>query len=194
MLETGLRNIGVYFFTSLLVVAFLTCEHNWAQTSNDPTVGLIMKDTLAFEGYTLFAPIVSNTTYLIDNDGLLVHSWESSFKPGQSAYLLEDGSLLRTKNVRNNLFDAGGTGGGVQIYEWDGTLVWDINYSSTELCQHHDIEILPNGNVLIIAWELKTESEAIAAGRNTNLLKEGSLWPDYIVEVKPDGATGGIII
>ncbi len=194
MIQTAHRKIRFCCFPLLLVMTFLTCEDNWAQTYPDPTVGLLMKDSLAFEDYTLFAPNTSNTTYLIDNDGLLVHSWESSYRPGQSVYLLENGNLLRTANVNNQTFTAGGSGGRVQLIDWDGTVAWDYLYSGSEYCQHHDVEILPNGNVLIIAWELKTEDEAIAAGRNPNILKDGSLWPDYIVEVEPDGATGGTII
>ncbi|MBK7295857.1 MAG: hypothetical protein IPI91_03970 [Flavobacteriales bacterium] len=34
-------------------------------------------------------------------------------------------------------------------------------------CIHHDAEVLPNGNVLVIAWELKTMQEAWNAGRDT---------------------------
>jgi hypothetical protein len=37
-------------------------------------------------------------------------------------------------------------------------------------CQHHDVKALPNGNILIIAWESKTNTEAIAQGRNPNLV------------------------
>jgi hypothetical protein len=43
----------------------------------------------------------------------------------------------------------------------------------------------------MIAWELKTEAEAIAAGRNPNLIQDGELWPDHIIEVNP---TSGDIV
>lgn len=38
----------------------------------------------------------------------------------------------------------------------------------------------------MIAWERKSADQAIAAGRDTALLPEGELWPDYIFEVDPD--------
>jgi hypothetical protein len=47
-------------------------------------------------GYTLIAPMRSTTTYLVDMAGRRVHSWESEYPPGLSAYLLENGHLLRT--------------------------------------------------------------------------------------------------
>ena len=46
----------------------------------------------------------------------------------------------------------------------------------------------------MIAWEIKTEAEALAAGRNPNLMEAGELWPDHIIEVQPTGASGGEIV
>ena len=45
--------------------------------SEERTVGLFLNDPGALDGYTLFGPLRSGTTYLIDNDGMVVHSWES---------------------------------------------------------------------------------------------------------------------
>src|SRR5690242_11235425 len=60
------------------------------------TVGLFINDPAkAYDGYTLLAPNASKTTYLLDNDGNKVHAWPSNYTAGLSAYLLEDGSLLR---------------------------------------------------------------------------------------------------
>jgi len=181
-------------FPLLMLIFLYTNLDVWAQTYPDRTVGLLMKDSLAFEGYTLFTPNSYTTTYLIDNDGLPVHSWESDYRPGQSVYLLENGNLLRTANVNNQIFTAGGSGGRVQLIEWDGTVAWDYLYSSSTYCQHHDVEILSNGNVLLIAWEYKSTDSAIAAGRNPDLLKQYELWPDYVIEVEPSGATIGNIV
>ncbi len=54
-----------------------------------------------FEGYTLVAPMNSTTTSLIDMDGTEVHSWPSAYNPGLSAYLNEDGSVLRSGRLSN---------------------------------------------------------------------------------------------
>jgi len=138
------RQISITFFVSLLAASLLAQQR---------TVGLFQNDAgKSFNGYTLFAPLRSMATYLIDNDGKLVHSWQSNYLPGNSVYLLENGHLLRTGNVNNRTFTSGGAGGRVQEYDWDGKLLWDFEYSSNQYLQHHDIERLPNGNVLIIAW------------------------------------------
>ena len=43
-----------------------------------------------------------------------------------------------------------------------------------------------HGNVLVVAWELKSRQEAEDAGRNPSLIIDDELWPDSIVEIEPD--------
>jgi hypothetical protein len=49
---------------------------------------------------------------------------------------------------------------------------------------------MPNGNVLVIAYERKTAAEVSAAG-GTNAIE---MWPDKIVEIQPVGTYGGNIV
>lgn len=137
------------------------------------------------DGYNLFTPLNDTNTYLTNKDGETVYTWTSSYRPGLSVYLLENGTLLRTGNTGPGSFNTGGAGGVVQEIAPDNTVVWQFEYADSQVRLHHDIEPLPNGNVLMIAWELKTEAEAISAGRNPSLLSEGELWPDHIIEVNP---------
>ena len=158
------------------------------------TVGLITQDTGSAAGYVLFAPISSTTTYLIDKCGYQVHTWASSFHPALSAYLYPDGSLLRPGSRHNTVFTSDGNGGALEKYDWSGNVIWSYILSSDTDCQHHDIIELPNGNVLVHAWELKTLAQAIAAGRDSSYLDSISLWSEKIVEIQPIGANGGNIV
>lgn len=129
--------------------------------------GLILKNEKAFNGYTLFCPTTSTTSFLIDIEGRIVNMWESDYEPGQAVYLLENGHLLRTAFVgpeANHTFHGGGAGGRVQEFTWDGTLVWEFEYKSDAYLLHHDIERLPNGNILTIAWEKKSRLEIHQSG------------------------------
>lgn len=151
----------------------------------------------AYQGYTLIAPMAFNTTYLMDMDGNAVHQWESDLNPAVYPYLLEDGSILRGSRIkveRGERFGAGGHGGRVDRIGWDGELLWSFDYRSDKVYHHHDIEPLPNGNVLIIAWEHKTPEQALAAGRLEQLLPEDGMWVDHIIEVEPVGDSGGNIV
>ncbi|NBU82424.1 MAG: hypothetical protein EBS55_12325, partial [Flavobacteriaceae bacterium] len=158
------------------------------------TIGLIQHNIGSLDnGYVLFAPINSNTTYLIDKCGKQVKSWPSNYRPGQSVYILPDGTLLHTGNANNTTFNAGGKGGVIEKIDWNGNVTWSYTISDATKCQHHDAKILPNGNVLVIAWEKKTNTEAIAAGRNPSLVPS-TLWSEQILEIQPVGANGGNVV
>lgn len=160
-----------------------------------PRLGLRRRTEGAFEGYTLLAPIRSLTTYLIDMEGRVVHTWKSDRTPGHAAYLLENGHLLRAeRDPENEVFHSGGEGGIVCEYTWEGKRVWEYRYAGPLHLQHHDIEPLPNGNVLFIAWERKRADEAVRAGRDPKTLPAGELWSEAIMEVKPKPPRDGEIV
>ena len=161
--------------------------------SAQQTVGLFLNDSLAFNGYTLLAPNSSTFTYLLDNCGEVVHSWPSNYRPGNVAYLLENGNLLHTGRI-NSSFNSGGSGGRIELIDWDGNLVWGYNYSSATFHQHHDVEYLPNGNILLIAWESHSRAEAIEAGRNPNLASNNGLWTERVVELEPVGSNQANVV
>ena len=170
-----------------------------------PTVGVITNNAAeVFDGYNLLHPSNSGTTYLLDNDGEVVHSWQSDYRP-MSAYLLEDGSLLRVARLPNlpTTMNAGGGAGRVELFDWDGNLTWfyDI-YDTTgmegDFRAHHDIELLPNGNILMIAWERLSDETAIEFGRSPDSFDSPSegIWPEVIFEIQPDlaGGSGGEVV
>ena len=140
---------------------------------DSPTVGLIQGSPDASPGYTLFTPLNSTPSYLIDNDGNLINSWMDTNPGGNSLYLLEDGSLLRCSDAGpapGSVLIAGGDGSNVKRFDWDGNLLWDFSYNTPEHRLHHDIAPMPNGNILMIAWEYKSAAEAIQAGRDPSAL------------------------
>ena len=89
--------------------------------AGDQTVGLFRHDLGSSQGYTLFAPMFSPVTYLIDNSGREVHRWTSSYAPFHSAYLLEDGNLLRTSRITPKA-------AGLELMAWDGTPLWEPDF------------------------------------------------------------------
>ncbi|HVS12230.1 MAG TPA: aryl-sulfate sulfotransferase [Planctomycetota bacterium] len=165
------------------------------QGSPDPPRGLRIREEGAFEGYTLLSPLRSGTSYLIDMEGQVVHRWETGRAPGNLAYLLDDGRLLRPVRVEDNpVFFGGGIGGGVQELDWEGNLTWDFTFSSKERIHHHDVEPMPNGHVLLIAWEHVSPEQAIALGRDPEVVDANGWWPDAIYEIEPVRPDGGRIV
>jgi hypothetical protein len=145
------------------------------------------------DGQFLYSPMWSTSTYLRHADGSLNRSWSSSYFPGVAVWWLGDGTILRTIRTGSG-GGTGGSGGGVQKVEWDGTITWDFRYNTGGVLSHHDVKTLPNGNVLLIAWETKSRTEAIAAGRNPSYVSNSGLWPDHVIEVEPTGPSSGEIV
>ncbi|MCP4150679.1 MAG: SUMF1/EgtB/PvdO family nonheme iron enzyme, partial [bacterium] len=158
-------------------------------------VGLVKKTASACPGYTLFAPKHGTMTYLIDNDGKVVNEWTGSqYEPGQTVYLLPNGNLLRCCFVHGTGFIRGGEGGRLEEYNWEGKLVWEFNYSSDNYMLHHDIEVLPNGNILALAVEKKTAGQCIEAGFTPGMLRDKEIYPDFVIEIEPKRPSGGYIV
>jgi hypothetical protein len=165
-----------------------------AINSSGQTIGLLQHSAGTDDnGYVLFAPNGSTTTYLIDKCGKSVHQWPGTYRPGLSVYLTNDGYLLRPGNVNNANFVAGGQGGIIQKIDWTGTVVWSYQISDASQCQHHDIKQLPNGNILAIAWDNIDSVTAVGMGRNPSQIK-GSVWSEKIIELQPSGTNGAAIV
>ena len=140
--------------------------------------------------HTLYATQNGTTAVIIDTTGATTHSWTFATQTAYSTYLLQGGIILRTVKKSGVSFTGGPISGEFQKVDWDGNILWDYTYSSTTHCSHHDIEAMPNGNVLIIAYDLKTSTEVTAAGSTYGQ----TMWPESIIEIKQTGATTGDIV
>ena len=158
------------------------------------TIGIITNESESYNGLTLFAPNHSTETYLVNNCGVVVHQWTSNYSPSASVYLLENGNLLRTASIDNDDINFGGVGGRVELFDWDSNLLWSYNYTSPLISQHHDVYPLPNGNILMLAVTTISEEDAIQAGRDPNMLSEGKLYNEQILELEPVGSDQANIV
>ncbi len=157
--------------------------------------GLVLHDPAAFDGYTLFSPTLSTNTYLVDIEGRVVHTWASDLPPGNVVELTDEGQLFRCARLDAPAFRrALGGGGRIRLLDWDGDVVWEWTLCDEEWLAHHDIEPLPNGNVLVLAWERKSVDEALAVGRAPDQVGELGFWSEAIFEVRPVLPDGGEIV
>jgi hypothetical protein len=158
-----------------------------------------------FEGYTLFTPGGggggSATTYLKDNNLNNIQTWSHSNGVASMPYLIpgdepgwENTLLVYPYRVNNPTMESGGVGGAIEVLTWNGTDVWSYELSNSNYQHHHDVEPLPNGNVLMIAWEEKTSTEAYAAGRTSINNPLNAMWSTAIFEIAHDGSGGGEVV
>jgi hypothetical protein len=157
--------------------------------------GLRLREPGAFEGYTLFGPLNSRNVYLVDMDGQVVHTWETAHRPGGQLLMLENGRLLRAAHKEGvPRFEGGGIGGLIQELDWDGQVTWQYELSNEQRVLHHDFKRLPNGNLLVIAWEAHEPDDVLARGRDADVVPAVGLWPDVVLEVRPTRPAGGEIV
>ena len=179
----------------LAVIAFSFPSLLFAQQ----TTGLFQYDWPTEEGFILWSPLLNgHNTYLMNNCGQIVHTWNTpNTTPGNSHYLLSDGTLMmaaKADTALNNPIGGGGGGERIMHLDWDGNVLWDyIHYDNTKKL-HHDIEILPNGNVLAIVWEIVDSVDCVAAGRDPEKLSSSVLWNERIIEVERTGLTTGNVV
>jgi hypothetical protein len=152
----------------------------------------VIVEAQPYGDYTFYAPKNTGKAYLVNMSGTTYHQWTfaANAPTGYSSYLLPGGVVLRTVAKSGNYFTGGPICGEVQKVDWNGNVIWDFVYSTPTYCTHHDIHAMPNGNVLLIAYESKTAAEVTQAGCSQSIV----MWPDKIVEIQPSGATGGIVV
>ena len=147
-------------------------------------------------------------TYLLDEKGNIAHEWPASGNHPEAtvAYLLENGLLLRTYSENHWVDDKPfpvGSHSSIELVDWDGNVVWNFKMSEpAKYSFHHDVEYMPNGNILAIRYTAFSPFEMEAMGWDSSLSTKsikrlhkdgkGLVWMDAILELKPnleDGST-----
>jgi len=143
-----------------------------------------------FDGYALYNLQNQNTTYLIDKDGNIAHSWSCAIACSYTVLLKENGNIVRTGKYGSNILNGAAISGIVQEIDPNGSIVWEYVYSDADHCSHHDITLMPNGNVLLIAWEVKSIADLDQAGYDNPTSEK---WPTHFIELEQDGSSAQII-
>jgi len=139
------------------------------------------------DNYILVNDASANRVYLMDKEARLLHEWSLTNNIGNDVFLLPNGQLLASLESDDPKILLGGKGGRVQLVNSDETLDFDFIYSSLEGETHHDVELLPNGNIIAMVWERLEAEDAVEAGFQI----EQDMFPESIIEIDP--ATSEIV-
>ena len=135
------------------------------------------------EGVILVNDAASNRIYLMEKkESIILKEWDLPSGIGNDGELLENGNLLVALTDPDPVYNFGGFGGRVAIITPEDEIVWDYEYSDSINLAHHDIEILPNGNVLVLAWEKRTGAELMAKGYDGPY---ESIYAEKLLEINP---------
>tara|TARA_B110000438_G_scaffold234115_1_gene230422 strand:+ start:332 stop:1933 length:1602 start_codon:yes stop_codon:yes gene_type:complete len=149
----------------------------------------------SFNGFALYNAQGSSTTYLIDENQNIAHTWTMPTECNYTVQLKDNGNIVRgTKNNTqtggtNNSLGGAADAGRVQEIDPLGNVVMDFIYSSSSVLSHHDLTLIGD-NILLTAWEVKTSLEINNAGGSVTSDK----WPTHFVEIASDGNGGGQIV
>jgi hypothetical protein len=164
------------------------------------------------DGYILTGCYGGTSTYLIDKNGQIVQQWIhkklTDSLNGYSAYLLENGNLLRSAQIGTNPLqdikplNAAPLQGIIDEIDRMGNVVWTYRLSDSIHMLHHDIKPLPpragetEGNILASTFCLETKAEMIRVGVDTTLLlrRTYSILSEKIIEIKKKYPSGGDIV
>ena len=160
----------------------------------NPAVTVYAQDEF-YNDFVLVTPQSTPETFLMNRQGNLEHSWGQEGDRAFMAYLNQDGSITRSLfSDQDNGIGIGGKTGVLQRIDKDNNLLWQWNLITTSEVLHHDIALLPNGNILASVWEVRDEVESIQAGRDANLLLDSRIVIDKVVEIRPVGTNDAEIV
>lgn len=146
-----------------------------------PTETIYWDESKAFTGYTLFG--TGGTTYLIDMEGKVVHTW----KTGTNPRLTPSGTV----------YDAAGGDPSKSTtwkeLDWNGNVIWQYTENRSNYHPHHDFEKIYNPKLgdstfIYIANKDLTVQQCLDAGGDSTQTKGYSgAQVDAIVEVDMQG-------
>ena len=119
----------------------------------------------SFNGFALYNSQGSNTTYLIDENQSIAHTWNMTTECNYTVALKENGNLVRGTKGNTSVFSSGNIAAGAGIVQEiapDGSIVWEYTYANSDHISHHDLTLVGD-NVLLTAYEKKSSTELDAA-------------------------------
>jgi len=151
--------------------------------------GLSCATSAQFDGYTLYNNSNQTTAYLINGDAQVERTWSCPSPANYAMALRDNGNIVRGAIQSGNIINVAAVGGKVPELNPQGQIVWEFVYSTADYVTHHDLCLMPNGNVLLIAWVKQTLAQLQALGYTGNTAK----YPGRIIEVQQNG-TGGEVV
>ena len=82
----------------------------------------------SFNGFALYNSQGDNTTFLIDENQNIAHTWVMNSECNYTVQLKKNGNLIRGIKNNGNILGGAAQGGKVQEVAPDGSIVWEYVY------------------------------------------------------------------
>lgn len=172
-------------FLLLLTLLVISCKNDDDNSIDEVVISekVEVYNSDGFEdSYVLAVENGGTKSYLLNKEGFKVHEWNFDTNLGNDLELMNDGKLVGMFKVTDPDISFGGFGGMIRIINTDNSTQWEYNFASENYLAHHDVELLPNGNVLFIAWEKINQIQAQQQGIDTQV----NIYPEMLIEVNPN--------
>jgi Arylsulfotransferase (ASST) len=174
-----LHNKALLILIALHIVASCSKEDENTIVLTDEIV--IYNSELVYDGLVLAVENGGTSSSLVNKKGEKVYTWNFTSNLGNDLEILPNGNLLGIFKAESPSIKFGGYGGITKILSPQNDVKWEYSSVSDEYMSHHDVEMLPNGNVLIIVWEKINKDIAQLNGANVDY----SIFPEKLIEVNP---------
>jgi hypothetical protein len=140
-----------------------------------------------------FMSDLANDAYVLDETGEVLHVWDGGdllVPVASPGYLRPDGLLIRAvADVPDFTTFPVGAHGVIQLVDWDGAVVWEYDGCESDVrCLHHDVEPMPDGNIVVASYVAFTSEQAEALGRVPDAAPR--VWLDSLYEIRPNLGDG----
>jgi len=170
----------------LLFLSIFCCKNDDDGTIDNEGINLspnveVYQEGLIDHSLVLAVENGGNTSYLLNKEGHRIYEWNFDTRLGNDLEILPDGRLLGMFKVFEPEIDFGGGGGTIKILSPNSGVEWQYTYHTENYIAHHDVEMLPNGNVLFISWE---RVNALTAQENGATVVN-DIFPESLIEIDP---------
>ena len=125
----------------------------------------------------------AKSSAVINKQGEIVEEYAFENSLGNDLEVLPNDEFLGIFKLNQRTdFKFGGSGGILRHVTADQQILWEYTIASKTELAHHDLEHLPNGNLITIVWEEISTEEAQALGAQT----QGPIYTEKLVEINPN--------
>ena len=167
----------------LFLMLFISCNddnHEEVQVTLTENIEVYEADYIS-DDYIFVVENSSTNSYLINKQGDKIYDWIFDTTSGNDLEILNNGNILGLFKAANPSIDFGGFGGTAKIIDQTNNTTWEYTVSDNDFIAHHDVEMLPNGNILMMIWERINNETAV----NNGVDFETDIFTEKIIEVNP---------
>lgn len=179
-------NDKMSYFSSWVNTIKMMNFYSWKVMETDQeveTLWTIFDTSSIDDNPILINDLLTRNLILMSKTGKILYDWPVGIRGfWNDIILLPDGKLLATFKAKINSSIPGWFGGVIELIDKTGKAIWNYNLADGNTILHHDVEILPNGNILALVWDK-------VRGTEYGYKLDVDIYLERIIEIDPKNNT-----